>query len=562
MSPAMPFRPMIVIPCYNHGAPLMAVLAELEQRFAEPLPCLVVDDGSDLSTRHLLEQACARYGWLTAIHLEQNQGKGRAVLAGLRHAAAQGYSHGLQLDADGQHDLSALPRLLQAAEAEPQALISGQPEYDDSVPRSRLYGRYITHVWVWIETASLAIRDSMCGFRAYPLAATLALADRVNLGARMDFDTDVMVRLFWQGVPVRFIPLRVIYPPDGLSHFDLWRDNLRISWMHTRLVCERLLTLAGWRASQRHWSRQPERGASWGLKLMLASYRLLGRRGFTLLLYPVIAYFWATGGSQRRASAAYLARLEAYAARQQIALTPARRTTFAHFMQFGVAQLDRLSGWSGQITRSDIVLHGEAELSAAMDSGKGVLVLGAHLGNLELCRALGRRYSSLVINALVFTEHAARYQQQLEQVSDEVRLNLLPVSSLGPETAILLKSKLDAGEWVVVMGDRTSVTREGRVLLAPLLGEPAPFPLGPFALASVLEVPVALLFALRQQQRHHIYFEPFSAPLHLKRAERQAALQQLVERYAARLEYHLLRSPLEWFNFFDFWHLSDDQHDA
>jgi len=264
MSPAMAFRPMIVIPCYNHGAPLMAVLAELEQCFAEPLPCLVVDDGSDLSTRHLLEQACTRYGWLTAIHLEQNQGKGRAVLAGLRHAAAQGYSHGLQLDADGQHDLSALPRLLQAAEAEPQALISGQPEYDDSVPRSRLYGRYITHVWVWIETASLAIRDSMCGFRAYPLATTLALADRVNLGARMDFDTDVMVRLFWQGVPVRFIPLRVIYPPDGLSHFDLWRDNLRISWMHTRLVCERLLTLAGWRASRRHWSRQPERGGQLG----------------------------------------------------------------------------------------------------------------------------------------------------------------------------------------------------------------------------------------------------------------------------------------------------------
>ena len=104
MSPVMAFRPMLVIPCYNHGAPLMAVLAELERRFAEPLPCLVVDDGSDLPTRRLLEQASARYSWLTSIALEQNQGKGRAVIAGLRHAAALGYSHGLQIDADGQHD--------------------------------------------------------------------------------------------------------------------------------------------------------------------------------------------------------------------------------------------------------------------------------------------------------------------------------------------------------------------------------------------------------------------------------------------------------------------------
>ncbi|OSM49757.1 acyltransferase, partial [Aeromonas salmonicida subsp. salmonicida] len=154
-----------------------------------------------------------------------------------------GFSHALQVDADGQHDLADIPALLAEAHRDPEALISGRPVYDDSVPKGRLYGRYITHVWVWIETLSFTIKDSMCGFRVYPLAASCALLEQVALGRRMDFDTEVMVRLHWAGVAVRFVPTRVIYPADGSSHFQLWRDNRDISWMHTRLVCRLLWDL-------------------------------------------------------------------------------------------------------------------------------------------------------------------------------------------------------------------------------------------------------------------------------------------------------------------------------
>ena len=153
----------------------------------------------------------------------------------LREAGRRGYSHALQIDADGQHDPADVPRFLAMARETPGAVINGRPVYDASVPRGRLYGRYATHIWVWINTLSFEIRDSMCGFRVYPLAPTLALLQRERIGQRMDFDTEILVRLHWRGVRVRNLETRVTYPSDGVSHFDIWRDNVRISRMHARL---------------------------------------------------------------------------------------------------------------------------------------------------------------------------------------------------------------------------------------------------------------------------------------------------------------------------------------
>ena len=133
----------------------------------------------------------------------------------------------------------------------PGAVVVGHPVYDASVPAARYYGRYATHIWVWINTLSLRIRDSMCGFRVYPLAPLMALARKRMLGQRMNFDTDVLVRLYWDGLTMVNLPTRVGYPSDGVSHFQLWRDNVLITRMHTRLVFGML-----WRAPRllaRHW---------------------------------------------------------------------------------------------------------------------------------------------------------------------------------------------------------------------------------------------------------------------------------------------------------------------
>ncbi|PHS87849.1 acyltransferase [Aeromonas dhakensis] len=565
-------NPCLLIPCYNHAGPLAAVLARLAEF---KLPCLLVDDGSEPVAAAALDALAARYPWVSLLRHSHNQGKGGAVMTGLRRAHELGFSHALQVDADGQHDLTDLPALLAEARQHPAALVSGRPLYDDSVPKGRLYGRYITHVWVWIETLSFAIKDSMCGFRVYPLAPTCALLERVALGRRMDFDTEVMVRLHWAGVPMRFVPTRVIYPVDGRSHFRLFRDNLDISWMHTRLVCrllwDLLLRLCRWparlgarltrlwRERRTHWSRTPERGSLLGMQIMLASYRLLGRRGFSLLLYPVIGYFWLTGRAQREASRAYLARLETFANAQGVALPAEPRSSFRHFLRFGEAALDKLAGWRGDITEQQVELVGAEHYQAAINSSKGVLLLGSHLGDLELCRALGSRKQGLRINALVFTRHAARFNALLKQINPDSHLNLIQVQELGADTAILLKEKLEQGEWVVIVGDRTSVTREKRVIWADFLGAPAPFPLGPFVLSSVLGCPVYLLFGLKEQGRFRVHFEPFADGQPLPRQGRQQILASRVQAYADRLQHHCLRAPLDWFNFFDFWQLTDEQ---
>ena len=146
------FRPCVLIPCYNHGAMMAKVLSRLAP-FG--LPCLVVDDGSDEQTRRILERLAAGQPQVTLVRLAQNAGQGAAVIKGLEESARAGYTHAVQVDADGQHAIEDIPKMLALAERHPEALISGQPIYDDSIPRSRLYGRWITHVWVWIETLSL-----------------------------------------------------------------------------------------------------------------------------------------------------------------------------------------------------------------------------------------------------------------------------------------------------------------------------------------------------------------------------------------------------------------------
>lgn len=233
MSAADRFAPCALVPIYNHGSTIARTVRGL---CAHGLPVLVVDDGSDPATRDVLDALARDEPGMTLLRLPRNQGKGRALATGLRAARAAGHSHALQIDADGQHDLADVPRFLAESRADPLALVCGCPLYDASVPRGRLYGRCVTHVCVWLETLSLAIRDSMCGYRLYPLEATCAELDRAPAPARMDFDTEIAVRLYWRGVPVRNLPTRVTYPADGLSHFRMLRDNLRISAMHTRLL--------------------------------------------------------------------------------------------------------------------------------------------------------------------------------------------------------------------------------------------------------------------------------------------------------------------------------------
>ena len=227
------FRPAVLIPVYDHEKAIIHTLAEV---LKYDCPVLLVDDGSGETCQKVLNTLCSDHSdRVSLVRLNRNSGKGAALNAGFRTLQADGFSHAIQIDADGQHEISDLPKFLEASINNPDCLVTGQPQFDDDMPRIRFYFRYLTHILVWINTLSFAIRDTMCGFRIYPLEAITRMLDQDKCGDRMDFDTEVMVRWFWQGGSIRNIPTRVNYPIDGISHFQMGKDNLFLTLMHSKL---------------------------------------------------------------------------------------------------------------------------------------------------------------------------------------------------------------------------------------------------------------------------------------------------------------------------------------
>ena len=225
-------RACLAIPIFDHPETIGAVVESLAKF---DLPCLIVDDGSDEATGKVLDRLDAACPWVRLERLTHNGGRGAALKTGYRLATRLGYTHAAQIDADGQHPTGDVPLLLDAARRRPDALVLGFPVFGANAPRSRRYGHWISRFWVWLETCSFAIRDPLCGLRCVPLAPTVRVIDRIRCGDHMEFDPEIAVRLVWEGVPVVNVPTRVRYLPGGISHFRLVRDNVRISWLHTRL---------------------------------------------------------------------------------------------------------------------------------------------------------------------------------------------------------------------------------------------------------------------------------------------------------------------------------------
>ena len=233
------FAACVVIPVFNHEHAIASVVDSVR---VHGLPVILIDDGSGPACAHEL-QRLAKLADVTLLRHEFNRGKGAALATGLRAARHSGFTHAVQVDADGQHTLSDIRRFVDEARNSPGSLICGAPLFDSNMPTSRRYGRPLNHAMVWLETLSFDVVDSMCGFRVYPLAPTLALLDSQRLGQRMDFDTEILVRLHWRDVPMRWLRTRVYYPPDGVSHYRVFFDNVDVVALHLRLFAEMLVRL-------------------------------------------------------------------------------------------------------------------------------------------------------------------------------------------------------------------------------------------------------------------------------------------------------------------------------
>lgn len=302
-------------------------------------------------------------------------------------------------------------------------------------------------------------------------------------------------------------------------------------------------------ARRQHWAQINEFTFVAGMRLLFSTCRILGRWPFRIALYPVLLWYMVAHSEARASSRDYLGRVAAFQNASRI--KPGMVAVLRHYASFAENLLDKMLLWSG-LFRTDLVKLQGKELIAAK---RGGLLICCHLGNLELCRVLSKQMPGLKLTALIHTKHAERFNRLLAQLDPDSQLNMMEVTEMSPGTAMLLSDKIAQGEFVAIAGDRIPVSQNPRIALAQFLGETAPFPVGPYILASLLQCPTYLMFAMRTGNTSEIHFELFRESIHLPRMGRNEVLAGLVGEYARRLEHFCLRAPLQWFNFYDFWHL-------
>jgi glycosyltransferase involved in cell wall biosynthesis len=241
--PAPSSTHLVLIPSFNPGA---KVFETVEAALAAWSPVWVVVDGSTDGTTARLQALAVQQPGLSVLVLPVNRGKGAAVLHGMRAALAAGFTHALTLDSDGQHPAGCIAPFMLESQRQPQAMILGRPVFDASAPGLRVKGRRISNWWANLETLWLGIDDSLFGFRVYPIEPLVRVMSRQLWMRRFDFDVEAVVRLCWQGVRPVNLPAPVRYfsaAEGGVSHFKYWRDNVLLTWMHTRLFFGFLLRL-------------------------------------------------------------------------------------------------------------------------------------------------------------------------------------------------------------------------------------------------------------------------------------------------------------------------------
>ncbi|MGH1471689.1 MAG: hypothetical protein ACRBCS_10880 [Cellvibrionaceae bacterium] len=299
------------------------------------------------------------------------------------------------------------------------------------------------------------------------------------------------------------------------------------------------------------WSDIEESSSVWGIKFLFLVYKFLGRRVFTVFLFPAICYYLCAKPIARKASFDFIRRCQKIGA-----IPPKKRVlllSLRHFMSFGSGILDKLSVWSGGINIAGVNYEGRESFIELISSGKGAVVIASHLGNVEVSRVVADTHKQVKLNILVHTKHAEKFNKILKELDKNSALNLMQVTDTSPATAVMLNEKIHAGESVVIAGDRTPVTGGGRHSVVNFLGEKACFPQGPYILASILKCPVYTLFCVRDGDNYKIIIRKLADKITLNRKTRDEELTVWVQKYASMLEELTLRYPMQWFNFYDFW---------
>lgn len=558
-----------LVPFYNHPQNIKALVAALK---TYELPVIVVDDGSDEESKQILAELERTEGILLLTRA-QNGGKGIAMKDGFKFASERGFSYVLQIDADFQHDAALIGEFLRQSKAHPQSIVCANPIYGEDAPKSRVYGRKITNFWVAINTLSLGVKDAMCGFRVYPLEQLKKAAAKSKTN-RMEFDIEILVNAVRQGISVRWIDTCVRYEKGGVSHFKMLRDNALISLMHAKCFFSLPKFALGkiWRAcglnssekngtnaqisvepqenaEQNLWWKRQERGGTFFLRLSLFLAQILPEFALKLIVKIVVWFYYIFSKNERENIAEFRRNLSVFAGSQTLKGT----SVFSHFEAFGGAICDKFRVWKGKIKDDELeIIDLERIKSELIGAQKGQILLTAHLGNVEICKALAARVKGFRMVILTYDENSRKFNEVLREISkNDGSVRMMAVNKLDVAAMLELKNIVESGEHIGIMGDRTPLGGD-KAARVKFLGKEAGFNYGPYLIAGILGVKISSLWCQKIDGKFRIELVPLASAVKLGR-DKAASARQYLQIYVRELENRCKQTPTQWFNFFDFW---------
>ena len=563
-----------LVPFYNHPQNIKALIAALK---TYELPVIVVDDGSDEASKLILAELERTEGILLLTRA-QNGGKGIAMKDGFKFALERGFSHVLQIDADFQHDAALIGEFLRQSRAHPQSIVCANPIYGEDAPKSRVYGRKITNFWGAINTLSLGVKDAMCGFRVYPLKQLKKAAAKSKTN-RMEFDIEILVNAVRQGISVRWIDTYVRYEKGGVSHFKMLRDNALISLMHAKyffslpkFMLDKIWRTCGLNLSksanfkngandaqnlkkpqenseQNLWWKKQERGGAFFLRLSLFLAQIFPEFALKLIVKIVVWFYYIFSKNERENIAEFRRNLSDFAGSQTLKGT----SVFSNFEAFGVAICDKFRVWKGKIKDSELeIIDLERIKSELIGAKKGQILLTAHLGNVEICKALGARVDGFRMVILAYDKNSREFNEVLKRISqNDGSVRMMLVNELDVAAMLELKNIVESGEHIGIMGDRTPIGGD-KAARVKFLGKEANFNYGPYLIAGILGVKISSLWCQKIEGKFRIELVPLASTVKLGR-DKAAAVREYLQIYVRELENRCKQTPVQWFNFFDFW---------
>jgi len=301
------------------------------------------------------------------------------------------------------------------------------------------------------------------------------------------------------------------------------------------------------------WTQAAEVGTNSALRFAGWVHRHFGRKPSLVLAVLSAVYFCLKNGAARRATARYVSRV-GVSSDGPLASGRAPRGWWVLriFIEFAISIYDRIVVWGGAVDTFELDHDGSEKLFELAKAGQGALLLGAHLGNLDMMGFIAADHD-LPMNVVVYNENAERINAFLESL-DGPRVNLIQLRPGSVQAAFEIRACIERGEFVAVMADRTPPLAAAATARFNFLGHDAPFPLGPFRLARALGCTVCFVLCVRVSgTRYRTILRTISGPATVAPGEQRKSAKELLAAYVALLEQFCQRYPLQWFNFFDFW---------